>query len=306
MLLDLPGRGLRDLREDHGARDLEARQQPPAVLDQLGLRRRRPGLQLHVGAGRLAPLLVGLCDDPGEGDRGVAVERLLDLDRRDVLAAGDDDVLGPILDLHVAVRFPDRQVPGVEPPAGERLLGGLGVLEVPHHRDVAAEDDLADGLAVRRHLVARRAGRSRSSRPRAGSARPAGRCAGRGSRRPAPPRRRAWRRRRRARSLGQPVDVGEVDPEPFGALEGAGRRGRGRDHRVELVVERRPQFGAGRRGAGCGRRARRSSGSRGARRPAGRSSPRPPLRRQTFVPAFAAIVQGKHQPLQWNIGSVHR
>ena len=30
------------------------------------------------------------------------------------------------------------------------------------------------------------------------------------------------------------------------------------------------------------------------------------LRRQTLTPAFAAIVQTKHQPLQWNIGSVHR
>ena len=29
-------------------------------------------------------------------------------------------------------------------------------------------------------------------------------------------------------------------------------------------------------------------------------------RRQTWVPATAEIVQGKHQPLQWNIGSVHR
>ena len=29
-------------------------------------------------------------------------------------------------------------------------------------------------------------------------------------------------------------------------------------------------------------------------------------RRQTFTPARAATVQGKHQPLQWNMGSVHR
>ena len=29
-------------------------------------------------------------------------------------------------------------------------------------------------------------------------------------------------------------------------------------------------------------------------------------RRQTWVPACAVIVHGKHQPLQWNIGSVHR
>ena len=29
-------------------------------------------------------------------------------------------------------------------------------------------------------------------------------------------------------------------------------------------------------------------------------------RRQTEVPATSASVQGKHQPLQWNIGSVQR
>ena len=29
-------------------------------------------------------------------------------------------------------------------------------------------------------------------------------------------------------------------------------------------------------------------------------------RRQTCVPATIDIVHGKHQPLQWNIGSVHR
>ncbi len=30
------------------------------------------------------------------------------------------------------------------------------------------------------------------------------------------------------------------------------------------------------------------------------------LRRQTLVPALAARVHGKHQPLQWNIGRVHK
>ena len=29
-------------------------------------------------------------------------------------------------------------------------------------------------------------------------------------------------------------------------------------------------------------------------------------RRQTWVPPIAVIAQGVHQPLQWNIGSVHR
>jgi hypothetical protein len=30
------------------------------------------------------------------------------------------------------------------------------------------------------------------------------------------------------------------------------------------------------------------------------------LRRHTLVPALAAIVHAKHQPLQWNSGSVHK
>ena len=29
-------------------------------------------------------------------------------------------------------------------------------------------------------------------------------------------------------------------------------------------------------------------------------------RRQTWTPALTLIDHGKHQPLQWNIGSVHR
>jgi hypothetical protein len=49
----------------------------------------------------------------------VAVQRVLDLDRADVLAAADDDVLAAVLDLHVAVGLHHRQVAGVEPAAGE-------------------------------------------------------------------------------------------------------------------------------------------------------------------------------------------
>src|SRR5207302_6914372 len=51
----------------------------------------------------LAPLLVGDADHGGLGDGGVLVEAVLDLDRRDVLAAGDDHVLLPVGDHHVGV-----------------------------------------------------------------------------------------------------------------------------------------------------------------------------------------------------------
>ena len=54
-------------------------------------------------------------DDGGLLHRGMAQQRRLDLDRRDVLAAADDHVLEPVADLDVAVGMDDRGVAGVEP-----------------------------------------------------------------------------------------------------------------------------------------------------------------------------------------------
>ena len=76
-----------------------------AMLDQLGLGDRRAGLQLDERARRLAPLRVGLRDDRRGEHRRMAIEHVLDLERADVLAAGDDDVLRAVLDLDVAVRL---------------------------------------------------------------------------------------------------------------------------------------------------------------------------------------------------------
>ena len=83
-------------------------------------------------------------------------QRVLDLDRRDVLAAGDDDVLRAVAELHVAVGVLDAEVAGMEPAAGEGLVGRGLVLEVALHHDVAAEHDLAHRLPVgrnRRHRL---------------------------------------------------------------------------------------------------------------------------------------------------------
>ena len=59
----------------------------------------------------------------------MARDGLLHLDRRDVLAAGDDDVLRAIAELHVAVRVTDGEITRVKPPAPERIrrrVVGLG------------------------------------------------------------------------------------------------------------------------------------------------------------------------------------
>src|ERR1700760_3905487 len=61
--------------------------------EQLLLRGVLPGDELDEGLGALAPFLVRGGDDGRRVDGGVGAKRLLDLDRRDVLATGDDDVL---------------------------------------------------------------------------------------------------------------------------------------------------------------------------------------------------------------------
>jgi len=47
------------------------------------------------------------------------VKHILDLDRADVLAAGNDDVLGTILDDDVAMFIQHAEVTGVKPAAGK-------------------------------------------------------------------------------------------------------------------------------------------------------------------------------------------
>src|SRR5690348_3988896 len=86
-LLDLAGRRLRELAEYHAPRRLEPRQVGAAMLNQLGLGDARAGPDLDERAGRLAPLRVGLRNHRRRQHGGMAVERVLDLDRADVFAA---------------------------------------------------------------------------------------------------------------------------------------------------------------------------------------------------------------------------
>ena len=92
-----------------------------AVLDQLLGRGGGALAQRDEGARALAPLLVGPGDHGGLQHGRMTVEGALDLDRADVLAAGDDDVLRAVLDLDIAVGVHHREVAGVEPAAGEGL-----------------------------------------------------------------------------------------------------------------------------------------------------------------------------------------
>src|SRR5215204_125211 len=152
-LLHLAGGGLRQLPELHRCRALEARQAFPAEFDDLLLGDALPRLELDERLGSLAPLLVGYRDDGGLQHGRVVVHRLLDLDGRDVLAAGDDDVLFAVAQLHVTVRVPGGDVAGVVPAALECLGGDVGLLEVALHHGVAARHELPEGLGVAGDVV---------------------------------------------------------------------------------------------------------------------------------------------------------
>src|SRR5215216_5745261 len=95
-LLDLARRGLGELGELGG---LETGDVIFAEVYDLFFGRVLPLLEHDERLGTLAPLLVGDGDHGGLHDGRVPRDGLLNLDRRDVLAARDDDVLVPVPDL---------------------------------------------------------------------------------------------------------------------------------------------------------------------------------------------------------------
>ena len=105
----------------------------------------------------LAPLLVGDADHRDLAHRVVRHQGVLDLDRGDVLAAGDDDVLLAVGDRDVAV-LERAAVAGVEPVAPLRLLGGLGVLPVRGEVVVRLREHLAGVVDHDPHAHRRRSG----------------------------------------------------------------------------------------------------------------------------------------------------
>src|SRR5205807_1193085 len=82
-----------------------------------------PAAERDESFGSLAPVLVRNPDHRALENRRMSDDRLLYLDARDVLAAGDDDVLAAVTQLDVAVRVPHGEIPRVEPAAVECFCG---------------------------------------------------------------------------------------------------------------------------------------------------------------------------------------
>ena len=146
----LSGRCLRQRAIDKELWDLETRQPRLAKGDDLlvvGLR--GAGLEFEEGARRLAPFRVGTSHDGRQHDRRVLRQHLFHLKARNIFAAGDDDVLGAILDLDRTVRMPNGEVTGEAPISDQRLCRCSFVFEVSLHHGIAAHHDLADASCHR-------------------------------------------------------------------------------------------------------------------------------------------------------------
>src|SRR5207237_3598125 len=87
------------------------------MIDELQLRGGCTRSQFDVRDDRLAPFWIRQADDGRLEDGWVRGQDLLDLDRGDVLAAGEDDVLLAVADLDVPVGLQHPEIARTEPPS---------------------------------------------------------------------------------------------------------------------------------------------------------------------------------------------
>jgi hypothetical protein len=85
------------------------------VLNELGGRRSRSWHQLDIAYGKLARIAVGFADGGCEQNVRGLQQRLLDQGRIDVVAAADDDILGPSGHEHKAVTVDAPEIAGDQP-----------------------------------------------------------------------------------------------------------------------------------------------------------------------------------------------
>ena len=113
--------------------------------------RLRAFLQDDDGERAFVPLLVPRGDDRGLAHGRMAHERVLEIDRADPLAAGLDQVLGAVRDLHVALGVDGGDVAGAQPAVVGPLVAELVGIVIGGGDPGAPRLHLAHGLAVPGH-----------------------------------------------------------------------------------------------------------------------------------------------------------
>jgi len=102
---------------------------------------------------RFTPFLMWHADDGDFLYCWVAQEATFHLDRRDVLAAADNDILKTVADFNKTVRVNDCSVTRVEPSVSDRRVRRHRIILIALHDDVVSHSDFAKGLSVVWHLV---------------------------------------------------------------------------------------------------------------------------------------------------------
>ncbi len=193
----------------------------------------------------------------------------------------------------------------MEPAAPEGLGRGLGVLEIALHHDVAAEHDLAHGLAIGGHAL-HRLGIHHGEILERMVANALPRLLG-GARRAVEqvPVGLPVIDHRRAIGFGQAIEMRDVEPLLGHGGEHRFRRRRRGGEELHLLRQR-ALLGIGR--AEDRRHDDGGAAEMGDRCFASASQMRfdRTQRSVTWVPPTTESDQGKHQPLQWNMGSVQR
>src|SRR3954447_17610492 len=94
---------------------------------------RAAGLYYDKGGRHFTPLRVGRGDNGALEHRIVRGDGALDFDGRNVLAAGDDDVLLAVDDVYARLLVPYGHVAAVQPAVGHHVGRGLRFLVVAVH-----------------------------------------------------------------------------------------------------------------------------------------------------------------------------
>ena len=244
------GRARQRRRQLDPLRHLEAGQRLGAVAAQLVRGRRGAALEHDDRGHRLLPLGVLAADHGGVGDLGVAQQHLLDFGRDDVLAAADDHVVDPVLDVEEAFLVDAAEVAGVQPAVGVGAAGGDGR---------ALDEDLAvAGCAGGWSAAAGRRSRACAWRRPGPASSPASRSR---SGRRSGPRWRPWRSPLRSGSSG-------TGPPPTRIARGPERSAPASSSRVSIVVTSETTVipSSSQRGARRGRRRSRRGRPRWCRR----------------------------------------
>src|SRR5712691_3284847 len=123
---DLAAVAFRQLRDDEDLlRDFRRREVGLAMVRYGGFAQAMAGLGHHVAHDLLAVDLVRHADRGGIEHVGMLEQDLVDLERRDVHAPADDEVLGAAADPDEPILVHDREIAGFDARAADRLDGAV-------------------------------------------------------------------------------------------------------------------------------------------------------------------------------------